>query len=51
MMIDCDRFFIAMDMNGDALTTISDVWGWLQVVFFRPRQSGHAFNRRCAAIG
>ena len=36
MMIDCDRFFIAMDMNGDGLTTISDVWGWLQVAFFAP---------------
>ena len=34
----CERFFFAMDMTGDGQTTISDVMGWLETVFFIPSQ-------------
>lgn len=36
-MIDiCERFALAADMNGDALTTITDVWLWSKTVFLLP---------------
>ena len=30
------RWQIALDMNGDGLVTISDMWLWLKWIFFAP---------------
>lgn len=32
----CYRFFLAKDMNGDGATTISDVWAWIEYIFYLP---------------
>lgn len=35
----CGRFYFAFDMNGDGLTTISDIWMLFKTLFLMPSKA------------